>query len=149
MDGRRGTRLVGTAVVAVVLLVGCGGDGEPPEALPSTDDTTFATGRFDDLPRYPRSSPLGERHEEGDVVAQSFKADGATPEMVLRWYAERLDGWTVVESPHRIGVGTFRGRWSDGDHVLVVSSTEAPAVTEQPTGAGPTVQYSLSLEPLK
>lgn len=131
------------AVVAV--LTGCG-DDRRPATQPTPADTTFQPGSFDDLPRHPRSEPLGERTEKDGVVARSFRTTGATPEGVLEWYRANLAGWQLDEPPTRIGEDTYRGRWARDAHFLVVSATAAPTVSGE-SGDDVTTQYSLSLEP--
>lgn len=130
--------------VALALLAACGGH-ERPQARPTAGETAFAS-EFDDLPRHPRSEPLGERTEKDGVTARSFKVTGATPEEVLEWYLGNLRGWQLREQPAAIGQGTYRGRWARGAHFLVVSASEAPTLSSEAGDDAP-AQYSLSLEP--
>lgn len=136
------------AAVVLVLLVaaGCGGDEQRPSTQPAPDETTFQRGDFEDLPRYPRSEPLGERTEKDGAVARSFEATGATPEAVVEWYRDNLARWQLDQPPAPIGERTYRGRWSRDAFFLVVSATAAPTLSND-DGSTVSTQYSLSLEP--
>ena len=139
-------------LVAVVIPIGAGcGSGAEERAAdqPATNGTGFGYGRFDDLPRYSRSEPLGPRAEKAGAVSQSFKAEGATPTQILDFYARRLKeaGWEVVEPVHELGVGTVRGRWAEPKWMITVSASTAPTLPA-PNGAIQAYsQYSLSLRP--
>lgn len=134
------------AVAAFCVLLGSCGRDEPTQTQPAPDGAGFAQGAFDDIPRHPRSTELGPRTEKDGVVAQSFKTQGASPEQVLAWYSENLQGWTVDEPASKIGSSAYRGRWLRDDRFLVVSASTAAALPD--AGAGDVVtQYSLSLEP--
>lgn len=144
-------RLTAASVTSLILLAaGCGGDAEERAAdQPVTEDTSFGPGRFDELPRFSRSEPLGPRAEKADAMSQSFKAEGATPTQILDFYARRLKdtGWDVIEPVHEIGVGTVRGRWAEPKWMLTVSATAAPTVPAPDGAIQAYSQYSLSLRP--
>lgn len=128
---------------------GCGGDtgdGEGTQPVPGA--TVFQEGAFDELPRYPGSEAVSEPAVEDDVTSQSFTVTTATPERVIRYYADELDraGWTVVEEPEQLGgEATHRGIWQREGQELVVSTTEFSGFDDP--GGTRTTQYSLSLEP--
>jgi hypothetical protein len=71
------------------------------------------------------------------VETRSFKADGTSPEQVVRWYATHLGGWRQDGGVHSAGQA-WVGDWSDGAHMLRVTAAPAPTL-----GNGETVQYSL------
>ena len=126
--------------------------GEPDERAadqPVTAGTEFAYGRFDELPRYSGSEPLGSRTEKAGAVSQSFKAEGATPTQILDFYARRLkeSGWDVVEPVHQLGEDTVRGRWAEPKWMLTVSAIAAPTLTARAGAIQAYSQYSLSLRP--
>lgn len=129
------------------LLVGCGDDGDQPDTQPAPGTIEFREGVFNDIPRYPRSEEAGPRSSTDGVIAQSFRAEGASPQLVLEWYQDKLKlDWRVDRPVSEIGVGTYRGRWASEDHFLIVSATAAPTLPE-PTADTVVTQYSLSLEP--
>lgn len=128
-------------VASVALVAACGSTGHSP-AQPAPGVTSFAGGAFDQVPRYPRSEPLGARNDTGDLSQQTFKATGTTPEQVIDWYGAHLDGWKVLEAPHKTGATDFAGRWEKGGRTLRVTTGPAPTV-----GSETTVQYSLLLQP--
>ncbi len=135
-------RPVAGAAVALTILIGaCGSNDRATQPAPGV--TSFTGGGFDQLPRYPRTDPLGARNDAGGVSQQSFKASGATPEQVVGWYRDHLDGWTVVDPPHPTGAADVEGVWEKGDRQLRVTAGPAPTV-----GPATTVQYSLILRPL-
>ncbi len=144
------TGSMGVAVVAVfaVVLAGCGGGGEPA-AQPAPGVTTFEQGRFDDLPQFPRSDPLGPRSEESGVVTRSYRARGTSPQAVLEFYRDALeDRWRMVTPIEQLGVGTYRAEWVSEDHRLVVSSTREPELDQRDDASDTAVtQYSLALHP--
>jgi hypothetical protein len=124
-------------------------DGPSPEAQPTPNVTTFEVGRFDDLPLFPRSDPLGPRNEKSGVIARSFVARGTTPEQVLDFYLRSLgDGWRLLKAPEKIGEGTYRGDWTSGNWQLRLSATEEPELDPDNASKDVTVQYSLTLTPL-
>lgn len=98
---------------------------------------------FNDLPRVPGSEPLTSRQKGADSVARTFEASGKTPENVLSFYEDELDGeeWTITSPPGSVGEGTWRGEWSGHGATLVVSASEQPAED----GDRPS-QYSLTLK---
>ena len=145
-------RRAGLSAVLVVgvLAAGCGDDAEAPdapEAQPAPDVSVFAEGDFGEVPLYPRSDPAGTRSEKADVTARSYFARGATPEQVLSFYEDDLDGWTQTE-PVRQDNDAYRGTWRRGDRTLLVSAAPAPAVDTRPGDAGQVLtQYNLQLGP--
>lgn len=140
------------AAVALVLVTGaCGGGQDAPssEAQPTPNATTFELGRFDDLPLFPRSDPLGPRNEEAGVVARSFMATGATPEQILDYYRRSLsDDWILLREPEKLGAGTYRADWANGDWRLRLSATREPSLELDNASREVTVQYSMTLSPL-
>ena len=136
--------------MVILMGAGCGGEAEERAAdQPVTNETGFGYGRFDELPRYSRSEPLGPRAEKAGAVSQSFKAEGATPTQILDFYARRLKdaGWDVVEPVHELGVGTVRGRWAQPKWMLTVSASTAPTLTAPAGAIQAYSQYSLNLRP--
>ena len=141
--------LVLAAVVLAPVIGACGGNSDPPAAQPTPNATTFEPGRFDNLPMFPRSEPLGPRTEKDGTVARSYLAKGTTPEDVLEFYWRSLDGnWHMLNPIERIGVGTFRADWGSDDYKLRVSATDAPTLELDDASKNVTVQYSLTLTPL-
>ena len=128
-----------TVAVFAVIAAACGAD-DTREAIPARGGE-FVEGVFDDLPRPPRTAPLGERTAEEDVVSQSFEVRNMSSRQVLDFYVDNLDEWetTGVEN---IGAGTYRGTWTTEDHELIVSSTSAPTLSEDDEARA---QLSLSL----
>ena len=144
-------RFVLTAIVLAALLgVGCGAQEDPPVAQPAPGVTTFEPGRFDDLPQYSRSEPLGPRSEEKGVVSRSFKVPGASPEQVLDFYVDALEEpWRLLSGVEKLGAGTFRADWVTEDHLLRVSTTREPELDSTDDASETFVtQYSLTLHPL-
>lgn len=136
-------------VVLAVTAAGCAGEREPPAAQPAPDVTTFVPGRFDDLPLFPRSEPLGPRTEKDGVVARSYLAKGTTPEDVLTYYRTTLEGrWRLLNPIEKLGVRTFRADWVSDDYRLRVSATDGPTLELDDASKNVTVQYSLTLTPL-
>ena len=144
---RRGL-VVATGILAVVL-GGCAREADPA-AQPAPGVTTFEDGRFDNLPQYPRSEPLGPRTEKRGVVARSYKVPGASPEQVLDFYREALPArWSMVSPVEKLGVGTFRADWVGEDYRLRVTATQEGDVLSQDDASKTVVaQYSLTLNPL-
>ena len=139
-------------VIAAAAVGACGGGeerrGTGAQPAPRTD--TFEQGLFDEIPRFPRSEPLGPRSEKSDVVAQSFRAEGAAPEQVLDYYRASLEGWDLVTPPRPIGEAgsTLRGKWARENWLLTISASPAPTVEGQnETALTVSSQYSLSLAP--
>lgn len=125
-------------------------DAEPREGTqPAPDVTTFEQGVFDEVPRFPRSEPLGSRSEKGGVVAQSFRAFGATPKSVLDYYTRSLPGWEQVEPITQTGTEDFRARWARDAWTLLVTAAPAPTTSDgnQADVPEPKTQYSLTLTP--
>ena len=136
-------------MAAVTAACGGGTSSDSQSAQPTPNVTTFEPGRFDDLPKFPRSEALGPRHEKDGVVARSFRATGTRPEQVLDYYRTSLgEQWTLLQAPEQIGVGTYRGDWTSGDWQLRVSATAEPELDLDNASAERTVQYSLTLSPL-
>lgn len=129
--------------LALVLFAACSSEGREG-TQPAPGVTTFEQGRFDDLPTFPRSTPLGPRSEKQGVVARSFRATGATPAQVLGYYERALDDWIVLDSPHRVGTSDYRGTWATDDYTLLISSAPAPGVDQRYETV---TQYSLTLSP--
>lgn len=146
----RTARAVVLALTVLTLFAGCGSGGsDPGDAQPVPGGATFGPGKFDELPRYPRSEEAGTRTEKDGTVAQSFFARDAVPEQVLDFYVQRLDGWTVVEAPAKTGTTSYRGIWSRDDWKLVVSAAPAPGAEDPDAPSPETVtQYSLTLTQL-
>jgi len=116
---------------------------------PAPDVTTFEQGVFDDIPRFPRSEPLGSRSEKAGVVAQSFRAFGATPRSVLDYYARSLPRWEQIEPITQTGTVDFRARWARDGWTLLVTAAPAPTVSDgnQADVPEPKTQYSLTVSP--
>ncbi len=150
--GRRLTfQLVALSGALALLVAGCAPRGEDPATQPAPDVTTFEQGRFDDLPQFPRSDPVGPRTEEAGVVARSYGARGASPEQVLEFYKEALEeGWNMVTPIERLGPSTFRAEWVSDEYRLLVSATRESTLDPPDDAANPVVtQYSLTLHPLQ
>jgi hypothetical protein len=83
------------------------------------------------------------------VVARSYRARGATPDLVLDYYRQALDPkrWTMLGPIEKIGVGTYRAAWVSGDPRLLVSATREPQLDDGTPSEEVTVQYSLTLAP--
>ncbi len=147
---RRGSPLAAAAGLLALAASGCGSADTPPAAQPAPEVTTFEQGRFDDLPVFFRSDPLGPRSEKEGVVTRSYEASGASPEQVLEFYRDALAyRWRMVTPIERLGPGTFRADWEDGQYRLRVSATQAPALDPSDDGAHPVLtQYSLTLRRL-
>lgn len=88
----RSRRLLGAVAVCGAALVGCTAT-DPGDAQPAPNASEFVTGGFDELPRLQGDEPIGPRSEDGDVVTQSFRAEGLEPEDVMSFYEEELTGW--------------------------------------------------------
>ena len=149
MIGRRS--LTVAAFLTLMGAVACGGTGGAPSpaAQPTPNETTFEVGRFDGLPRFPRSEPLGPRNEKGGVIAQSFVARGTTPVEVIDFYRRSLgQDWRLMHEPEKLGVGTYRSDWTTGNWQLAVSATEESELDPNNASKDVTVQYSLTLTPL-
>ncbi len=137
-------------LMVVVLGAQACGDAESREGTqPTPEVTTFEQGVFDDVPRFPRSEPLGSRSEKGAVVAQSFRAFGATPRAVLDYYTGSLPGWEQVEPVAQTGAADFRAKWAKDGWALLVTAAPAPTTSDgnQADIPEPKTQYSLTLSP--
>lgn len=147
---RRQALLVTGTVLLAVVLAGCGGGTADPVAQPAPGVSTFEEGRFDDIPQFPRSEPLGPRHEKDGVVARSYKAPGASPDQVLDFYGDALrERWNMITGVEKLGVGTLRADWVNDDYLLRVSATrEAMLDSEEGASETAVAQYSLTLHPL-
>ncbi len=141
--------VVATGLLAVVL-AGCGSRDADPATQPAPGVTTFEEGRFDNLPQYPRSEPLGPRTEKRGVVARSYKAPGASPEQVLDFYRDALAArWSMVSPVEKLGVGTFGADWVGEDFRLRVTATrEGDVLSQDDASRTVAAQYSLTLHPL-
>lgn len=142
-------RVLMGASAACLVLGGCGADNDEG-TQPAPDVSTFEQGEFSDLPLPPRSEPVSERAEEAGVVSRSYAARDTSPEAVMEFYAQELDGAVVLAPPEDIGAGTQRGRWLVGDRELTVSATmEDPLEAAERFGddVGVVTQFSLSLSP--
>jgi hypothetical protein len=141
--------LLVAAIVVAVATAGCQSADTDPAAQPVPGDTTFEQGRFDDIPQFPRSEPVGPRTDVGVVVTRSYRAAGASPSQILEFYRDALDErWQMAAEIEKLGVGTFRADWISEDHRLRVSATEAPTLESENDAADTVVaQYSLSLQP--
>ncbi len=133
-----------------LLIAACAPRGGDPEAQPAPEVTTFEHGRFDDLPRFPRSDPVGPRNETDGVVTRSYRARGTSPEQVLEFYEQALEQrWDMVTPIEQLGIGTFRAEWVTEDYRLLVSATRESTLDPPDDAANPVVsQYSLTLEAL-
>ena len=145
-----GQALVAAAVLMSLVLAGCGARDPDPVAQPAPGVTTFEEGRFDDLPQYPRSEPLGPRQEKDDVVARSFKVKGASPDQILNFYRDALkDRWRMETGVEKLGVGTLRADWVNDEYRLRVSATRESELDDRDNAATSAVaQYSITLNPL-
>lgn len=139
-----------TAALALALGAGCGAEDLGPTAQPAPDVTTFQPGRFDDLPLYPRSDPVGPRTDAGGVAARSYRTIGTTAREVLEFYRNELpETWHLVHGIEELGESTYRADWSDGTYRLRVSATREPTLDiEDNASPERVVQYSLTLRPL-
>ena len=147
---RRQLFLVTGTLLSTVVLASCGAGTTDPAAQPAPGVTTFEEGRFDDIAQFPRSEPLGPRHEKDGVVGRSYKAPGASPDQVLDFYRDALkERWSMVTAVEKLGVGTLRADWVDDEHLLRVSATrESLLDSEEDASETVVTQYSLTLHPL-
>jgi hypothetical protein len=139
----RRRRTVRALALTIVFLAAACGDDDVRDTQPSPDSTGFTDGAFDELPRHPRSDEVGSRSEKDGVVAQSFEVRNATPQQILEWYTERLEGWSMIGTVDAVGEQAVRGRRARGDEELTISATSAPTLAE---GDEAVSQYSLSLD---
>jgi len=138
-------RVVLVVMALSLVLAGCGRDRQSREGTqPAPAVTTFEQGRFDDLPLFPRSDPIGPRSEKDGVVARSYTARGTTSERLLQFYEGNLPGWRQVEPIRKFGTSSYRAAWTRGNWLLEVSSGASPAFDD---AGDAQVQYSLVLRP--
>ena len=145
-----GRASVPAALILSLALAGCGPRDSDPVAQPAPGVTTFEEGRFDNLPQYPRSEPLGPRHEKEGVVTRSFKVQGASPDQIMSFYRDALqERWTMITGIEKLGVGTLRADWVNDEYRVRVSATREGELDERDDTAKSVVaQYSLTLNPL-
>lgn len=142
-----------SAAVALLAVAGCGdGDGDgasvgEPEAQPAPGVTTFQEGDFAGIDLPSTATPVNERTEEDDAVAQSFEVRNTTPEEIMAFYSDALAEYDVLEAPEEIGVGTMRGRWEVDGRRLTVAAQTAETLNDNPGAPEVLTQLSLSLEP--
>ena len=65
----RRSSVAAAAGVLTMAALGCGSGEKQPAAQPVPEVTSFERGRFDDLPVFFRSDPLGPRSEKDGVVS--------------------------------------------------------------------------------
>ena len=140
-------RLLGVIAVCALAAAACGsGAASSNPAQPRPDSSKFATGRFDDLPRYPRADATGPRSHEHGVTVRTYEVHDLTPERLMQWYTDslRADGWATVTAAHPEGQ-IWRGEWRQRHQRLLVSASAAPALGSDTARVGNTIQYSLTL----
>lgn len=145
------TAVILAMTVAALGLAGCGPDTDGGEVTERRASVEAEMGEpagdlldvFNDLPRVPDSQPQASREEGADSVVRTFEATGRTPEEILSFYEDELDGdeWTVTSPPDEVGEGTWRGEWAGHGATLVVSASRQPADERERTS-----QYSLTLK---
>lgn len=142
--------LTGVALLVVVAAGACRAEEPEPATQPAPDVTTFEPGKFDDLPLFPRSDPLGPRTDEDGVVARSYRAVGTTAREVVEYYRSTLaTDWTLASAPEQLGPRTYRADWVTDEYRLRVSATEGETLESGDTpSAEEAVQYSLTLRQL-
>lgn len=147
-------RTAGTlAVIVALVLPACGPDKDGGQVTERRASVGVEMGEpagdlvdvFNRLPRVPDSQTLTSREEGGESVVQTFETTGRTPEAVLSFYEDELDGrgWTLISPPRAVGEGTWRGEWAGHGAELVVSASRQPADDREPPS-----QYSLTLKTL-
>lgn len=136
--------------VMVMTIAGCGDGEKQGVTQPAPNVTTFEPGRFDDLPQYPRSEPVGPRSDKSGAVARSYRARGAAPQVVLEYYEKNLDParWRMISRIEQLGNDTYRAAWASGSYRLRVSATREPQLDENAASTQVITQYSLTLEPI-
>lgn len=146
----RRLRLAALACLVAISSTSCTRAGPDEGTQPAPPVSTFEQGRFDDIPLFPRSEPVGPRSEKDGVVARSYKALGASPEQVLEFYRDMLPSrWRMVTPLEKLGVDTFRADWTDAEYRLRVTATLEPLLRGPNEASNAAVsQYSLSLHPL-
>ncbi len=139
-------RLLTVFAVGALATAACGsGSGSNP-AQPRPGSSKFSTGRFGDLPQYPRADPTGPRTHEQGVTVRTYSVRDLTPKRLMQWYTDslRADGWATVAAAHPEGK-IWRGEWKQQRQHLLVSASAAPTITGDSARVGNTIQYSLSL----
>jgi hypothetical protein len=139
-------RSIGITAVVGVVLAGCGND--PPDGAPEVPGATVLDdGVFDDLPRFPRSEVLGLPSSKAGVVAQSFRAEGASVDRVMTFFEGALTerGWLPAEPVHR-APGPGRADYLRGEQRLELSAIDVED-RDGDVGNEAVVQYSLLLRP--
>lgn len=129
--------LVAAAAATALLLPACSGD-DSSDAQPAPDASVFVPGEFDELPRYRGSEEIGTRSTDGDVVTQSFSAEGTSPELIIEFYRGELTGWEETPTDD-VGEALRTEFRRDGQRLEVSATTIDMAGPDQQ----PTVQYSL------
>ncbi len=135
----------GMVLASALLMVGCSSSGSRASTQPTPNASTFTTGVFDNIRRYPGSTPIGpKRHTQG-VTVRSFVVSSEVPRQVVTWFGDHLDGWTVVRAPAAYGTKAYRGVWERNGRRLLVSSAPAPTVENQSAQLRAKTQYTLTL----
>lgn len=158
MTSSRAVRLAAILVGALVLaLAGCSSHGTansstPVQAgtdQPSPANKIFTNGTFSDVPHYPRSQSLAAPSQTNGVVEQSFAAQGATPEQVVRWYTTSLgNGWKLTQDPHRSGTNAWQASWLRNEQRLVVTASSAATLPNEGAAVGQQQdQYTIQVYP--
>lgn len=158
MTTSRTVRLAAILVGALALvLAGCSSHGSTNSSAPvraGTDQPSpankiFTNGTFSSVPRYPRSQALAPPSQTNGVVEQSFAAQGATPEQVVRWYATNLpSAWALTSDPHETGMQVWQGSWLKSNQRLVVTASPATTLPNEGAAVGQQqVQYSIQVYP--
>jgi len=136
------------AIAAGLLLVaGCGGGDDEPNASPGDEKVTgFTEGDFDDVPRLPESEELDPPTTQDDgTIAASYLVQGPRPVGAVRDLRRRLeaDGWLLTAGPTRSGQAV-RAEFVRERERLEVSAFPATAFEQSYEDA---TQYSLLLRP--
>ena len=134
-----------TTLATALTLTGCSSSGSRASTQPSPHQSTFAKGAFDDLPRYPGSTPVGAKRHPKGVTVQSFVVSSDVPQQVVSWFADHLTGWSVLQPPAPFGTEAYRAVWQRNDRRLLVSSGPAPTIEQQSVQQRPKTQYTLTL----
>ena len=147
------TLLVALLVLATVALAACNAGSTEPGRISEADSEAVGEGApfggdFADVPLHPRSDPIGTRTEEAGTVTRSYEVRGASPDLVLDFYARTLPsrGWEVVEEPHESGTSTVVGKWLRDGKTLRITANAAPSLGGDTTPTESVAsQYSLLL----
>lgn len=138
--GRTVWHAVAFTVVLAVAAAACGSSGGQPT---TKSGRTAGSVVFSELPRYQGATSVAAPTVTGSVTTQTFEVDGASPQKILQFYSRDLgERWIMREKPHALTGGSqsaWRGRWTNGDATLLVSSERTP--TDNQGGA----QFSLDL----